>query len=64
MLLETLATTGEYPRASRTGNVSSVPEPTTALIVPAPNPAATTAITSSADTAPMIPDRKPGPREE
>src|SRR3954454_7950376 len=41
-LLDTLAVTGAYPRASSTGKVISVPEPTTVLIVPAASPAAST----------------------
>src|SRR3954470_15897206 len=43
MLFETFAVTAGYPRASSVGNVSSVPEPTTALIMPAPTLAASTA---------------------
>jgi hypothetical protein len=33
------AVTGAMPRAMSTGNVTSVPEPTTLLMVPAHNPA-------------------------
>ncbi len=47
MLFETLATIGGYPTASSVGNVISVPEPITALIAPAANPAASTRMTSS-----------------
>src|SRR5690606_16224182 len=39
MLFEMVAVTGGYPRASSTGKVNSVPDPTTALIAPAPMPA-------------------------
>src|SRR5579864_8213124 len=39
-LLETLATTGGKPKASRVGKVISDPDPTTALMAPAPQPAA------------------------
>ena len=49
-MLETLATSGEKPTASSTGNVISVPLPTTVLMVPAATPASTTATTSSALT--------------
>jgi hypothetical protein len=38
-LLETLARTGGYPKASRVGKVMSDPDPTTALMVPAAQPA-------------------------
>src|SRR3954449_428258 len=41
--LLTVAVTGGRPTASSTGNVTRVPEPTTALIPPATNPAAATA---------------------
>ena len=34
-----VATTGGYPKASRVGKVTRVPEPTTVLIVPAAIPA-------------------------
>src|SRR5689334_9616807 len=46
MLFETLAVTGGTPSASSVGKVISVPEPTTALIMPAPTPAASTASAS------------------
>src|SRR5699024_11585619 len=39
MLLETVAVTGGWPNARSTGKVKSVPEPATALIPPAANPA-------------------------
>src|SRR3954447_24923695 len=42
MLLLTLARTGGMPTASNVGKVSSVPDPTTALILPAPIPATRT----------------------
>ena len=41
MVLETLAVTGGTPNASRVGNVISVPDPTTVLMVPAASPAST-----------------------
>src|SRR3954465_4350004 len=44
--LETVAVTGGRPTASSTGKVTRVPEPTTALIPPAANPAAATATVS------------------
>jgi len=43
--------------ASRTGKVISVPEPTTALIVPDAKPATTTAMISKADRPTILPDR-------
>ena len=43
------AVTGGNPIASRTGKVIRVPDPITALIVPAPNPATRTRMTSNAD---------------
>ena len=39
MALEICAVTGGNPRATSTGKVTRVPEPTTVLIVPAQNPA-------------------------
>ena len=39
IVFETLATTGGTPRASRTGKVMRVPEPTTVLMNPAQTPA-------------------------
>jgi hypothetical protein len=39
MAFDVVAVTGGYPSATRTGNVTSVPEPTTALISPAHSPA-------------------------
>src|SRR3954451_15228054 len=50
MVLETLAVTGGTPNASRVGNVISVPDPTTVLIVPAASPARPMATASSGDT--------------
>src|SRR3954453_3474957 len=41
--LETVAVTGGRPTASSTGKVTRVPDPTTALMPPAANPAAATA---------------------
>jgi hypothetical protein len=38
-VFETLALMGEYPNARSTGNVMSVPLPTSVLIAPAPSPA-------------------------
>src|SRR5690349_24615376 len=54
MLLETFATSGGYPNSSSVGNVASVPEPTTTLIIPAQNPAAR--IASASTTPTMIAD--------
>jgi hypothetical protein len=51
MVLETLATRGEYPRASNVGNVISVPEPTTTLINPAAMPAPAMASAESGPTS-------------
>ena len=45
-MLDTLATSGEYPTASSTGNVTSVPEPTTTLMAPAAPPASSTTMAS------------------
>ena len=45
-LLDTFATIGGYPNASSVGNVINEPDPTTALIPPAPTPAAKIATTS------------------
>src|SRR6185503_10678520 len=39
MAFDVVAVTGGYPSATRTGNVTSVPEPTTVLIRPAQTPA-------------------------
>ena len=50
MVLETFAVTGGTPNASRVGNVISVPDPTTVLMVPAATPASTMATASSSDT--------------
>src|SRR3954468_20889372 len=44
--LLTVAVTGGSPTASSTGKVTRVPDPTTALIPPAANPAAATATIS------------------
>src|SRR5476649_815491 len=45
-VLETLATTGGYPKNSSVGNVINVPDPTIVLRVPAAIPAASSAATS------------------
>src|SRR5665647_2010655 len=45
-VLETLATTGGYPKNSSIGNVINVPDPTIVLMVPAAIPAASSATTS------------------
>src|SRR6188768_1869652 len=55
--LDTLAVSGGYPSARSTGKVTSVPEPTIALIIPAHTPATTmmrpcATLTSSAGMAP------------
>src|SRR6478609_3430140 len=50
MVLETLAVTGGTPNARRVGNVISVPDPTTVLMVPAASPARPMAIASRSDT--------------
>src|SRR3954453_22680405 len=50
MVLETFAVTGGTPKASRVGNVISVPDPTTVLMVPAASPARPMAIASKSDT--------------
>src|SRR3954451_22616577 len=50
MVLETFAVTGGTPNASRVGNVISVPDPTTVLMVPAASPARPMAIASKSDT--------------
>ncbi len=47
MLLEMFAITGGMPNASSVGKVMRVPEPTTALMAPAPTPAARIATTST-----------------
>ena len=47
-MFDTFACTGAYPNPRSTGNVSSVPLPTTVLIVPAPSPAAAIATPSNA----------------
>src|SRR5262245_17325164 len=47
-LLLTLASTGGYPKPISVGNVMSVPEPTTVLIVPAAMPAPKMARASTA----------------
>src|SRR5690606_41973878 len=39
MAFGVVAVTGGYPSATSTGNVTSVPEPTTVLIIPAQTPA-------------------------
>ena len=45
-----VALTGGRPTASSAGNVTSVPEPTTALIAPATRPASATRTASHPDT--------------
>src|SRR5690349_12978239 len=50
MVLETFAVTGGTPNARRVGNVISVPDPTTVLMVPAASPARPMAMASSGDT--------------
>ncbi len=50
-MFDTFAATGAYPKASNTGNVISVPLPTTVLIVPAARPARAMASTSPTLTA-------------
>src|SRR5690348_2602673 len=50
MVFETLAVTGGTPKASSVGNVISVPDPTTVLIVPAASPARPMAMASRGDT--------------
>ena len=50
MVLETFAVTGGTPNARRVGNVISVPDPTTVLMVPAASPARPMAMASSSDT--------------
>ncbi|GMA84920.1 hypothetical protein GCM10025868_01700 [Angustibacter aerolatus] len=46
MLFDTFAVTGGTPRASSTGNVTSVPDPTSEFIAPAVAPASATASSS------------------
>ncbi len=48
-MLETLASTGEYPSARSVGKVISEPEPTMTLTVPAASPAAKIASAAGAD---------------
>ena len=50
--LDVVAVTGGYPSATRTGKVTSVPEPTTALISPAHTPARAMIAASHHRTAP------------
>ena len=50
-VFETLAVTGGTPRATRVGNVMSVPDPTTVLMRPAARPARRMAAASSRVTA-------------
>src|SRR4051812_40529165 len=50
MVFETFAVTGGTPKARRVGNVISVPDPTTVLMVPAATPARPMATASSGDT--------------
>ena len=64
-VLDTLAVTGASPTPSRTGKVTSVPEPTTVLIVPAQMPATRTSTPSqnvmAADPAGCGAGGRPGP---
>ena len=48
--LDIVAVTGGYPSATNVGNVIRVPEPTTALIAPAPTPARAIRIMWATDT--------------
>src|SRR3954454_7804840 len=59
-VLETLATTGGYPTASRVGNVISDPDPTIALTAPATTPAPVTASISRTVTGGTV-AAPPGP---
>ena len=54
-VLDTLAVTGGTPNASRVGNVISVPDPTTVLMVPAASPARRIAAASSSVTGRRVP---------
>ena len=47
-MFDTFAVTGAYPNASSTGNVISVPLPTSVLIAPAATPARAIETTSAA----------------
>src|SRR3954453_14706119 len=49
-VFDTFAVTGGTPNARRVGNVISVPDPTTVLMVPAASPARPMAMASSRDT--------------
>ena len=49
-LLDTFATRGGYPKKSRVGKVSSVPDPTIVLMIPAPVPASAIATPDQNDT--------------
>src|SRR4051795_12497099 len=60
MLFDTFAVTAGYPRASSIGKVMSVPEPTTALIMPAATPAASTASACHAVTGRPYPPLRRG----
>jgi hypothetical protein len=60
-VFDTFAVTGAKPNASRTGKLISVPEPTTALIVPAATPEARIARTSNALKRTLRQDRVPPP---
>ena len=48
-VLDTLASTGAYPRANSVGNVISDPDPTMTLMVPAARPAAKMASAAHGD---------------
>src|SRR5512139_2316242 len=63
-VLDTFAVTGGIPNARRVGNVISVPDPTTVLMVPAATPASRIAVISRgltvrADPRPRV--RRPTP---
>src|SRR4029079_17475152 len=64
IVFETLAVTGGMPNARRVGNVISVPDPTTVLMVPAAIPASRMATISHGLTgwaaAPPGPRGRPG----
>lgn len=54
MAFDMVATTGGYPNATRVGNVMSVPDPTTALMAPAPKPARRMTMISVTGTDPRL----------
>src|SRR5664279_4418096 len=61
MALDMVAVTGGKPKAMRVGNVISVPDPTTVLIVPAPTPARKMAMISTVLTPAPYGGPDPGP---